>query len=113
LVESGYLNQTQAWILDVQYDIDSERDDQRETKHMEPTAHLAAGHTIAREQRRGQRERAEPGPSQLTARGTPSQASASRTATGFTKRCLSFQTGECHSASCSSPSRSCATNSAA
>src|SRR6267142_3488517 len=56
LVESGYLNQTQAWILDVQYDIDSERHDQREAKHMEPTAHLAAGHAIARQQRRCQRQ---------------------------------------------------------
>ena len=48
LVESVDSNQTEARVLDIQYDIHSGRHDQRKAKHMEPTAHLAAGHAVAR-----------------------------------------------------------------
>src|SRR4029453_1579477 len=56
LVKGVHSNKAQAWILDVQYDIHSKRHDQREAEHMEPTAHLAAGHAVARQQRRCQRQ---------------------------------------------------------
>ena len=48
LVESVDSNQTEARVLDIQYDIHSGRHDQRKAKHMEPTAQLAAGHAVAR-----------------------------------------------------------------
>src|SRR5262249_33722026 len=61
LVEGVHTNQTQAWVLEIQYDIDSERHDQRKANHMEPTAHPTAGHAIA-----GSSEAASANPKSIT-----------------------------------------------